>query len=202
MNTSPRDADEATHREKMAAVQAEMRSRMQAAQERRGLLIVNTGPGKGKSTAAFGVVARTLAYGGRVVVVQFIKATPDAAEKVLRRPLLSWHAVGGGFTWDTQDRAGDIVLCERGWTIAEAAMADPEVSLLVLDELNIVLHLGYLPVAGVVAAFRARRPDLHVVVTGRDAPEELLAAADLVSEVGEVKHPFNVGVKAQRGIEY
>ncbi len=198
----PANPTEEEHREKMAEVKAEMKSRTAAAQDRRGILIVNTGNGKGKSTAGFGTVARTLAYGRKAVVIQFIKATPDKAEKVLRGENLVWHAVGGGFTWDTQDRAGDIALCEKGWALAEAAFADPSVSLLMLDELNVVLSMHYLETDRVVKALQARRPELHVVVTGRDAPAELKEAADLVSEVQEIKHPFNAGIMAQSGIEF
>jgi cob(I)alamin adenosyltransferase len=198
----PANPTEDEHREKMAAVKSEMKSRTEAAQERRGIVIVNTGNGKGKSTAGFGVVARTLAYGRKAVVIQFIKATPDKAEKVLRGDNLTWHAVGGGFTWDTQDRAGDIALCEKGWALAEAAIADPTVSLLMMDELNIVLSMNYLPLEPILQALRERRPELHVVITGRDAPDELCEQADLVSEMKEIKHPFNEGIMAQPGIEF
>lgn len=189
------------HRESMQALQKEMREKMRAAKDKRGLVIVNTGNGKGKSTAGFGVVTRMLAHGGKVVVIQFIKATPDHAERILRGPSLTWHAVGGGFTWDTQDKAGDIALGEKGWVLAEAAMADPEVDLVMLDELNVVMHLGYLGVDRIVTALAKKRKDLHVIVTGRDAPAELVELADLVSEMREIKHPFNHGVMAQRGIE-
>jgi cob(I)alamin adenosyltransferase len=194
--------EESQHRESMQALQAEMRAKMRAAKDKRGLIMVNTGHGKGKSTAGFGVVTRMLAHGGKVVVIQFIKATPDHAERVLRGPDLTWHAVGGGFTWDTQDKAADIALCEKGWALAKEAMADLEVDLIMLDELNVVMHLGYLPVTDIVATFAAKREDLHIVVTGRDAPAELMELADLVSEMREVKHPFNHGVMAQRGIEF
>ncbi|MCF3649921.1 cob(I)yrinic acid a,c-diamide adenosyltransferase [Synoicihabitans lomoniglobus] len=193
-------ADE--HREKMETMQHKMKAKMKAAQEKRGLIIVNTGNGKGKSTAAFGVLARTLAHGGKAMVVQFIKATADAAEKVLRGPQLTWHAVGGGFTWDTQDKAADIALCEKGWALAVSAMSDPELKLLVLDELNVVLSFNYLPLGAVSAALREKSPDLHVVITGRDAPDDLIELADLVSEIGELKHPFSRGVKAQAGLEF
>jgi len=198
----PTDLTEDEHRDKMADMKAEMKARTDAAQERRGIVIVNTGNGKGKSTAGFGVVARTLAYGRKAVVVQFIKATPDKAEKVLRGDNLTWHAVGGGFTWDTQDRAADIALCERGWAFAEAAMADPDVSLVMLDEMNIVLSMNYMPVEPILKALRERRPDLHVIITGRDAPAALCEQADLVSEMKEIKHPFNNGIMAQPGIEF
>lgn len=198
--TKPTENDD--HRQQMVAMKAEMKSRTDAAQEKRGLIIVNTGNGKGKSTAGFGVVARTLAYQRRAVVIQFIKATPDAAEKVLRCDNLTWHAVGGGFTWDTQDRAADVALCEKGWALAEAALVDPQVSLVMLDELNIVLSMGYLPVEPILEALRQRRPELHVVITGRDAPAALCVQADLVSEMKEIKHPFNSGVMAQPGVEF
>ncbi len=196
------EADEVAHKREMATLQVKMKAKMKVARDKRGLVIVNTGNGKGKSTAAFGVIARTLAHGARVVVVQFIKATPDAAEKVFRCERLAWHACGGGFTWDTQDRAGDVALCEKGWVIAEAAMRDENVDLVVLDELNVVLHLGYLAVERVLAALADRPVMQHVVITGRDAPDALCHKADLVSEVHEVKHPFAVGVQAQRGIEF
>ena len=201
-NETNTESSEEEHRQQMAEMKAEMKSRTAAAREKRGLLIVNTGNGKGKSTAGFGVVARTLAYGRKAVVIQFIKATPDTAEKTLRGENLTWHAVGGGFTWDTQDRAGDVALCEKGWALAEAAMADPEVTLIMLDEMNIVLSMGYLPVARILEALQKRRPDLHMILTGRDAPEALREAADLVSEIQEVKHPFNDGIIAQPGIEF
>ncbi len=202
MNMNDATDDETNHRENMEALQAEMKKKMNAAQEKRGLLIVNTGDGKGKSTAAFGVLTRTLAYGGKAVVIQFIKQSPDAVEKVLRCDNLTWHAVGGGFTWDTQDKAGDIALCEKGWALAEAAMADPEVNLVVLDELNIVLGCDYLATDRVLAGLAKKPADQHVIVTGRDAPAGLIEVADLVTEMKEVKHPFTQGVKAQRGIEF
>ena len=200
--TTPPAHDDDAHKREMEKLQVKMKAKMKAASDKRGLVIVNTGNGKGKSTAAFGVIARTLAYGGKVLVVQFIKATPDAAEKVFRGPQIEWHACGGGFTWDTQDRAADIALCEKGWALAEAAMQDEQIDLIVLDELNIVLSFDYLPLERVLTALAGRPHDQHVVITGRDAPEKLRERADLVSEVQEVKHPFYVGVKAQRGIEY
>jgi len=193
--------DEA-HRERMAAVQAEMRTRLAAATEKRGLVVVHTGHGKGKSTAAFGMVARTIGHGRRCAVIQFVKSSPDAAEKALRSPLLAWHTVGDGFTWDTQDRAADIARCREGWTRACAYLQDPALSLLLLDELNIVLAYAYLPKDEVLTTLRAKRPDLHVVITGRDALPELVELADLVTEMRLVKHPFQAGVKAQLGIEF
>lgn len=196
------ESTDSAHQAAMQELQAQMRARMRAAQEKRGLTIVNTGNGKGKTTAAFGVLLRTLAHGGKAVVIQFIKSSPDAVEKLLRGPNLTWHAVGGGFTWDTQDRAGDMARCEAGWALATAALADPTVSLVLLDELNIVLRYDYLPQAAVLAALRAKRADLHVIITGRDAAPEVIDLADLVTEMKEIKHPFATGVKAQRGIEF
>ncbi len=201
-NTPSPDSTEEQHREDMQALQAEMREKMRAAKEKRGLLMVHTGNGKGKSTAAFGMLARSLAHGRKCGVVQFIKSTPDAIEKVLRSPNLAWHAVGDGFTWDTQDRAGDIAKCREGWNYACEFFKDPSVSFVMLDELNVVLSMDYLPKDEVLAVLRAKRENLHVVITGRGAPAELIELADLVTEMTEIKHPFKAGVKAQIGIEF
>jgi cob(I)alamin adenosyltransferase len=194
------------HKDKMAkrkAVQdAEVASKTIT---EKGLLIVNTGPGKGKSTAAFGVVMRALGHGWNVGVVQFIKGAWETGErKALERfpDQVRWFTLGEGFTWETQDRARDVAAAEAAWRKAEELMADPEIRLLVLDELNIALRYEYLPLDDVVAALTARRPDLHVVVTGRNAKPALIEAADLVTEMGLVKHHFAAGVKAQQGIEF
>ena len=199
-------ADDEKHKAKMArrkAVQdAEVAGKTIAQQ---GLLIVNTGPGKGKSTAAFGLILRALGHGWKVGVVQFIKGAWSTGErKALERfpDLVSWHTMGEGFTWETQDRARDIAAAEAAWGKACELMNDAEIRLLVLDELNIALRYDYLPLNEVVAELAARRPDLHVVVTGRNAKPELIAAADLVTEMGLVKHHFAAGVKAQAGIEF
>jgi cob(I)alamin adenosyltransferase len=172
----------------------------------KGLLIVNTGKGKGKSTAAFGLVLRALGHGWRVGVVQFIKGAWSTGERdVLERrfaDLVAWHTMGEGFTWETQDRARDIAAAERAWAKACELMDDPRFRLIVLDELNIALRYEYLDLASVIAALSARRPGLHVVVTGRNAKPELVAAADLVTEMTLVKHHFAAGVKAQPGIEF
>jgi cob(I)alamin adenosyltransferase len=171
----------------------------------KGLLIVHTGKGKGKSTAAFGMVMRCVGHGFRTGIVQFVKGRWDTGERaVLARfpDLVTFKAMGEGFTWETQDRARDIAAARAAWTEAQVMMADPSYRLILLDELNIVLRYDYLPVAEVVAALAARHSDLHVVVTGRNAPEELIAAADLVTEMTLVKHPFRDGVKAQAGIEF
>ncbi|HEY0571769.1 MAG TPA: cob(I)yrinic acid a,c-diamide adenosyltransferase [Enterovirga sp.] len=194
------------HKDKMAkrkAVQdAEVASKTIT---EKGLLIVNTGPGKGKSTAAFGLVMRALGHGWKVGVVQFIKGAWETGErKALERfpDQVRWFTMGEGFTWETQDRARDVAAAEAAWRKAEELMADPEIRLLVLDELNIALRYEYLPLDEIVAALTARRPDLHVVVTGRNAKPALIEAADLVTEMGLVKHHFAAGVKAQQGIEF
>jgi len=201
------DSDaEARHKEKMikrkALQDAEVASKTVA---EKGLLIVNTGTGKGKSTAAFGLVLRALGHGFRVGIVQFIKGAWETGERtaLARFPdLISWHTMGEGFTWETQDRARDVAAAQKAWAKARELMDDPFIKLLVLDELNIALRYDYLALADVLAALEARRPDLHVIVTGRNAKPELLAIADLVTEMGLVKHHFQAGVKAQAGIEF
>lgn len=195
-------ATEAAHREAMQAKQQEMHALIAAAKEKRGLTIVHTGNGKGKSTAAFGMLTRMLGHGKHCVVVQFIKSGDAATERNLRCHHLRWHRCGEGFTWDTQNRSGDIEAVRTGWALAVQAMQDPEVSFVLLDELNIALAYDYLPVAEALAALRGRLPHQHVVITGRDAPAELVEYADLVTEMREVKHPFKTGVQAQAGIEF
>jgi cob(I)alamin adenosyltransferase len=194
------------HAEKMkkrkAVQDAEVASKTIAA---KGLLIVNTGPGKGKSTAAFGLVLRALGHGWNVGIVQFIKGAWDTGE---RRALakfcgqVQFHALGEGFTWETQDKARDITAAQAAWAKSCELMADASLKLIVLDELNIALRYDYLPLDEVVAALSARREDLNVIVTGRNAKPELIAAADLVTEMTLVKHHFKAGVKAQAGIEF
>lgn len=200
--TEPSTEAEAAHRTAMQEKQRAMRELMAAAKDKRGLTIVHTGNGKGKSTAAFGMVTRMLGHGKRCVVVQFIKSGDAATERNLRCSNLAWHRCGEGFTWDTQNRAGDIEAVRTGWEIAVQAMQDPDVSLVLLDELNIALAFDYLPVDEVLAALRERQPHQHVIFTGRDAPAELIEHADLVTEMREVKHPYKAGVQAQAGIEY
>lgn len=200
--TEPSIETESAHRAAMQEKQRAMRELMAAAKDKRGLTIVHTGNGKGKSTAAFGMVTRMLGHGKRCVVVQFIKSGDAATERNLRCPQLAWHRCGEGFTWDTQNRTGDIEAVRTGWAIAVQAMQDPEVSLVLLDELNIAMAFDYLPVDEVLAALRERQPHQHVVFTGRDAPAELIEQADLVTEMREIKHPFRAGIQAQAGIEY
>jgi cob(I)alamin adenosyltransferase len=193
------------HREKMARRQAARRKVLATKTEERGLLIVHTGAGKGKSTAAFGMVLRCLGHGMRVGIVQFVKGAWGTGERtVLARfpEIVTCRAMGEGFTWDTQDRARDIAAAGAAWELAKVMIADPSYRLVLLDELNIVLRYGYLPLDEVVATLKAKPRDLHVVVTGRNAPPELIEAADLVTEMTLVKHPFRAGVKAQPGIEF
>jgi cob(I)alamin adenosyltransferase len=198
--------DDLRHQQKMAK-----RKQVQDAEvagktiESKGLLIVHTGPGKGKSTAAFGLILRALGHDWRVGVVQFGKGGWETGErKALERfgEQVDWHTLGEGFTWETQDRARDVAAATRAWDKALELLADESIQLLVLDELNIALRYEHLPLNDVVATLAARRPDLHVVVTGRNAKPELIAAADLVTEMQAVKHHFAAGVKAQVGIEF
>jgi cob(I)alamin adenosyltransferase len=193
------------HREKAVRRKA-VRERILATKtEERGLLIVHTGTGKGKSTAAFGMVLRCIGHGMRVGIVQFVKGAWQTGERaVLARfpELVTCHAMGEGFTWDTQDRARDIAAARAAWETAKAMLADPGYRLVLLDELNIVLRYDYLPRDEVLAVLQGKPRDLHVVVTGRNAPPSLIAIADLVTEMTLVKHPFRAGVKAQKGIEF
>lgn len=171
---------------------------------KKGLLMVHTGPGKGKSTAAFGLALRALGHGWKVGVVQFGKGQWRSGERDMLEKLgaVSWHTLGEGFTWETQDRARDEAAARRAWDKACELMADPEIRLLVLDELNISLRYEHVPLEEVLAKLAARRADLHIVVTGRNARPELVADADLVTEMTMVKHHFSAGVKAQEGIEF
>ena len=193
------------HRAKMAKRKAVQDEEVAGKKLEKGLLIVHTGTGKGKSTAAFGLALRMLGRGRRVGVVQFIKGGWHSAERdALERfdNQVAWHSMGEGFTWETQDLARDIEAAERAWAQAQELMADPSFSLMILDELNIALRYDYLPLDKVVAALKARRPDLHVVVTGRNAKPAMIDAADLVTDMTLVKHHFAAGVKAQEGIEF
>jgi cob(I)alamin adenosyltransferase len=206
MSEAEDDSDEACHRQKMekrkAAQDAEVASKTIL---QKGLLVVHTGSGKGKSTAAFGLLLRALGHGFPCGVVQFVKGGRETGERrAFERfsDLLSWHTMGEGFTWETQDRDRDIKAAEAAWSRARELMARPDLKLLVLDELNIVLRYDYLPLAEVLAVLTARRPDLHIVVTGRNAKPEMVEAADLVTEMSLVKHPFAAGVRAQPGIEF
>ena len=205
MNQPIDQTDAQRHRAKMAKRKAVQDAEVAAKTIEKGLLIIHTGAGKGKSTAAFGLALRMLGRGQRVGVVQFIKGAWRSAERdALARfdDQLVWHTMGEGFTWETQDRARDVDAAERAWAKACELMADPNLAMLILDELNIALRYDYLDLSQVVAALKARPPGLHVVVTGRNAKPELVAAADLVTEMNLVKHHFAAGVKAQPGIEF
>lgn len=198
-------ATEARHQAKMQRHKAAVDARIARADQDAGLLLVLTGPGKGKSSSAFGMVARTLGHGGKVGVVQFIKgAIPTGEERFFRRfpDEVEFHVTGEGFTWETQNRARDIARVEAGWAIARGLLQRPDIALVVLDELNIVLAHDYLPVATVLADLAARPAGQHVVITGRGAPAALLDAAHTVSELKVVKHAFKQGIRAQAGIEY
>ena len=206
MSEHPSEADVNRRANEKARKRKAARDKMLATKTKeKGLLIVHTGKGKGKSTAAFGLVTRAIGNGLKVGVVQFVKGRRETGERqVLERfsDLVTVKVMGEGFTWETQDRERDIEAAEAAWNEALAMMADSELHLVVLDELNIVLRKDYLAIDKVVEGLLAKRPDLHVVVTGRNAKSELIEAADLVTEMTLVKHPFRDGVKAQLGIEF
>ena len=197
--------DDAHHRAKMTNRKAVQDAKLAAKTVEKGLLIVHTGKGKGKSTAAFGLLLRAVGHGFRCGVVQFGKGAWQSGERTAIERFgdqVQWHTLGEGFTWETQDRARDIEAARRAWAKTVELMADPSIRLIVLDELNIALRYDHLDIGEVTAALRARRPDLHVVVTGRNAKAEMTEAADLVTEMTLVKHHFAAGVKAQEGIEF
>jgi cob(I)alamin adenosyltransferase len=197
--------DAARHRAKMAKRKAAQDAEVASKTVEKGLLIVNTGPGKGKTTAAFGLALRVLGHGGRVGVVQFVKGAWHTGEKDAFATFgdrVVWHTMGEGFTWETQDLARDVAAAEAAWGRALELMADESIGLVVLDELNIALRYDYLDLEAVVDALKHRRAGLHVVVTGRNAKPALVEAADLVTEMGAAKHHFAAGVKAQKGIEF
>jgi cob(I)alamin adenosyltransferase len=197
--------DEARHKAKMANRKAVQDAEVAGKTIEKGLLIVHTGKGKGKSTAAFGLLLRAIGRGFQCGVVQFGKGAWQSGERTAIERFgdqVKWHTLGEGFTWETQDRARDVAAAERAWARATELMEDPSIKLLVLDELNISLRYEHIDLGQVLAVFANRRPDLHVVVTGRNAKPELIEAADLVTEMVAVKHHFAAGVKAQPGIEF
>jgi cob(I)alamin adenosyltransferase len=199
------DADR--HRTKMAKKKA-ARDRMMAAKAgEKGLILVHTGTGKGKSSSAFGMILRAIAHGMPSAVVQFIKGAWDTGERRLIEThfagLCQFHAMGEGFTWETQDKARDIAMAGKGWAVAKDLIRNPDIRLVVLDEINIALRYGYLDEAEVIAFLQSEKPPLsHVILTGRHASPALIEAADLVTEMTLVKHPFRAGIKAQPGIEF
>lgn len=193
------------HRARMQRKKDVIDKKISTAKRHTGVLLVNTGNGKGKSSSAFGMAIRTLGHGKKVGVVQFIKgAMTTGEEQFLRRfpEEVSFYAMGEGYTWETQDRERDIVCAEKAWERAQGFLKDPEIGLVVLDELNIALKYRYLDVQRVIADLDARPEMQHVVVTGRAAPPELIEAADTVTEMQVVKHAFAAGIAAQPGIEW
>ena len=207
-NTTPLEIDPAIaerHAEKMAKKRAARNKIMATKDKTGGLLIVHTGKGKGKSTAAFGMVCRAIGNGMKVGVVQFVKGKWETGERKVLEAFpdqVVINTMGEGFTWDTQDLNRDIAAARNAWKMAQELMADPEIKMILMDELNIVLRYDYLPIAEVVEVLKAKRPDLHIIVTGRNAKDELIEAADLVTEMTQIKHPFRSGFKAQAGIEF
>jgi cob(I)alamin adenosyltransferase len=197
--------DAARHHEKMAKKKAARDKIMAGKTIEKGLLIVHTGKGKGKSTAAFGMVFRCVGHGMRAGVIQFVKGAWATGERMVLEKfpdLVTIKAMGEGFTWETQDIERDIAHAREGWEEAKRMIADPSYKMVLLDELNIVLRYDYLPLAEVLDVLRARPAGKHIVITGRNAKEELIELADLVTEMEMVKHPFRSGVKAQAGIEF
>jgi cob(I)alamin adenosyltransferase len=198
---------DARHAAKMAKKKI-ARDRMMAVKSgEKGLIIVHTGTGKGKSSSAFGMIVRCVAHGFPCAVVQFIKGAWDTGERRLLTghfsDLCQFHAMGEGFTWETQDRARDIAAAQAGWEKAKQLIADPALRMVVLDEINIALRYDYLEIGEVVAFLKNSKPPMtHVVLTGRNAKQELIDAADLVTEMTLVKHPFRSGIKAQPGVEF
>jgi cob(I)alamin adenosyltransferase len=198
---------DARHASKMAKKKAARDRIMATKQGEKGLIIVHTGAGKGKSSSAFGMIVRCVAHGFPCAVVQFIKGAWDTGERRLLTghfgDLCQFHAMGEGFTWETQDRARDIAAARTGWEKARELIADPALRMVVLDEINIALRYDYLDVGEVVTFLKEEKPPMtHVVLTGRNAKQELIDAADLVTEMTLVKHPFRSGIKAQPGVEF
>ncbi|MFZ2994780.1 cob(I)yrinic acid a,c-diamide adenosyltransferase [Sphingobium sp.] len=198
-------AHEARHTEKMRKKQAAQARIMANKTQEKGLLIVHTGKGKGKTSAALGMVVRAIGHGMKVGVVQFVKGAMTTGEKAVFDAFpdnVEFRQMGEGFTWDTQDRARDIAAARTAWDEVRRMIADPAYHMVLADELNIVLRYDYLPLDEVLAVLRARDPMKHVIVTGRNAPDALIDTADLVTDMTMVKHPFRSGVKAQAGIEF
>ena len=193
------------HKARMQRKKAVIDEKIAEAQDEYGLLLVHTGNGKGKSSSAFGMVARALGHGIKVGVVQFIKGAASTGEESFFRRFpdeVRYHVMGEGFTWETQDRQRDIAKAKEAWNVAAQLLADPDIGLVVLDELNIALKYGYLELDPILADIESRPLLQHVVVTGRGAPPGLIEAADTVTEMSLVKHAFKAGVKAQKGIEF
>lgn len=191
------------HKNRMQRKKAVIDAAIAQADQDKGLLLVLTGNGKGKSSSAFGMVARSLGHGMKVGVAQFIKGRSDTGEEAFfsRQSNLVWHVLGEGFTWDTQNLERDIETAQRGWAVAQEMLRDPSIGLVVLDELTYPIKFGWLDLATVLADLKARPPMQHVVITGRGAPEALCEAADTVTELQDVKHAYRAGVRAQKGVD-
>ena len=193
------------HQAKMERVKASVDRRIAAAQDEKGLLVVHTGAGKGKTTAALGMAIRCLGHGMKVAVVQFIKGAIDTAEERILKGFgdqVVFLRMGEGYTWETQDRGRDKAVAQEAWVEVEKFLQDPTLGMVVLDELNIAIHHDYVSLEQVLGAVAKRPPMLHVVITGRGAKPELIEVADLVSEMKMIKHPFRSGIKAQKGVEF
>ncbi len=200
-----RQESDERHAEQMRRRKASYDARKAAATREKGLIIVHTGTGKGKTSAALGMVFRALGHGMRVGVVQFTKGAIETGEAAFASQLegrVDFYTLGEGYTWETQDRARDIAVAGRAWERARALIEDPRYQIVVLDELNIVLKYGYVPLDEALETLRRKREDLHVIITGRNAKDELIELADLVTEMKLIKHPYKSGIKAQKGIEY
>ena len=199
--------DLARHAQKMAKKKAARDKIMAGKEGEKGLIIVHTGAGKGKSSSGFGMILRCIAHGMPCAVVQFIKGAWDTGERRLIEAnfadLCQFHAMGEGFTWETQDKTRDIAAARAGWDKAKQLIRDPQIRMVLLDEINIALRYDYLDIAEVLAFLATEKPPLtHVVLTGRNAKPELIEAADLVTEMTLIKHPFRSGIKAQAGVEF
>jgi cob(I)alamin adenosyltransferase len=199
------DQDAEKHNARMRKLKIARDKMMETKTIEKGLVIVHTGKGKGKTTAAMGMVCRAIGHGQRVAIVQFIKGAMFTGEKIVFDAFpdqVIMRSMGEGFTWETQDKERDIAVAKLAWETAKAYIADPDYKMVLLDELNIALRYDYVPLADVIATLKNKPTDTHVIVTGRNAPEELIAIADLVTEMTQIKHPFRDGVKAQEGIEF
>ncbi len=196
---------DSTHHARMQRLKTSVDRRIAAAQEEKGLLMVYTGAGKGKTTAALGMALRCLGHGMNVAVVQFIKGAIDTAEERILKSFgnqVVFLRMGEGYTWETQDRERDTQVAQKAWAEVELFLHDPSFGMVILDELNIAIHHEYVSLQQVLTAVAQRPPMLHVVITGRGAKPELIEAADLVSEMKMIKHPFRKGIKAQKGVEF
>lgn len=193
-----------SHEERMQKKKTVVDGKIAAAQIERGVLVINTGNGKGKSSAAFGVVARALGHGLKVGVVQFVKGRSDTGEEAFfrRQPDVRWHVGGEGFTWETQDKDRDARAAQAAWAVACGHLQNPEVGLVVLDEMTYAFKYGWLALDEVIATLQARPAMQHVIITGRAAPQALRDAADTVSDIGMEKHAFQAGIKAMPGLEF